>query len=213
MKRIEKLIKSRGFLFAFYYAVVMFLNLCRGFINGYVFVFIGSNVKLYSREKIKIGKFTRIEDFVELDGFGEGGIEIGSKCKIGKYSILKVPPLPYKQGASISIGDGTALSEFCYIGGASPVLIGKFNAIGQYFSIHPENHFHVDGMNNVENVCAVGIKIGDHNWFGAKSTILDGVTMPSGCTVGAGAIVVKGVYPMSCLLVGVPAKIKKNDNN
>ncbi|MCY0870579.1 MAG: DapH/DapD/GlmU-related protein [Firmicutes bacterium] len=50
-----------------------------------------------------------------------------------------------------------------------------------------------------------GIVIEDDCWLGARTVVLDGVTIGRGCVIGAGSVVTKDVGPMS-IVVGVPAK-------
>jgi acetyltransferase-like isoleucine patch superfamily enzyme len=54
-----------------------------------------------------------------------------------------------------------------------------------------------------------GITVGDDVWIGASTTILDGVSVGTGCVVGAGALV-KDSLPEYSVAVGVPAKIIRN---
>ena len=74
---------------------------------------------------------------------GSKGIKIGRECKIGKFSILRVPSSPFLKGKQITIDDFSTIGEFCFIGGAASVKIGKNNSIGQYVSIHPHEHMHI----------------------------------------------------------------------
>jgi len=56
------------------------------------------------------------------------------------------------------------------------------------------------------------IEIGDDCWLGANVTVLPGVKIGKGCTIGAGAVVSKDI-PDYSVAVGVPAKvIKKVDS-
>lgn len=52
------------------------------------------------------------------------------------------------------------------------------------------------------------IRIEDDCWIGGNVTILPGVTIGRGCTVGAGSVVTKSLPPYSVAL-GSPAKIVK----
>jgi len=50
------------------------------------------------------------------------------------------------------------------------------------------------------------VKISDDCWIGAHVVILPGVTIGRGCTISAGAVVVKDIEENS-LAAGVPAKV------
>jgi acetyltransferase-like isoleucine patch superfamily enzyme len=175
--------------------------------NGYWLVFIGRGVRIRARSSVSIGRFSRIEDFAELDGYGEEGLVIGRRCKIGKYSIVKVAPSPHIPGIGIQIGDGTALAEFCYVGGAARVVIGPGCSIGQYVSIHPQDHLPWHGTE--AGTRSIGVQVGRNNWIGAKATLLDGSRIGNACIVAAGAVV-RGSFGDELLLAGVPAVLKKN---
>jgi len=207
MKRVVlEYLRGRGFRDAFWLCLGAGIQLLRGLTHGYWPVFIGRGVRITARSTVKIGRFTRIEDFVELDGYGNEGLVIGARCKIGKYSLLKVAPSPHVFGAGIRIASHTALAEFCYVGGAALVTIGENCAIGQYVSIHPQDH--LPWQEGGVQVRSVGIEIGSDNWIGAKSTLLDGCSLGSACMVAAGAVV-RGRFGDRVLIAGVPAVEKK----
>ena len=50
--------------------------------------------------------------------------------------------------------------------------------------------------------------MGDNCWFGANVTVLQGVTIGSGCVIAAGSVVAHDL-PDNCLAAGVPAQVKK----
>jgi len=200
--RVLLLIRNRGFFDAAQFVTIMAVSFLRGLIKGYPLVFFGKHVTIRCRKKLKIGKFSRIEDFVEIDAFGSTGVTIGRETKIGKYTILRVPGVPFKMGAGISIGDRTTLAEFCFVGGAGLVSIGEDNSIGQYVSIHPQNHVN---SHKLSPTISKGITIGSNNWVGAKVTILDGVTLGDGNTFGAGTVVTKS-FRCGKTVLGNPGK-------
>lgn len=200
-QRLFKLIKSRGFG-SLSFLASFFLSLIRGILHGYPLVLIGKGVTLRQKSKIDIGKFSRIEDYCELDGFGSKGIKIGRECKIGKFSILRVPSSPFLKGKQITIDDFSTIGEFCFIGGAASVKIGKNNSIGQYVSIHPQNHITSSKETLLEEL---GITIGDSNWIGAKTTFLDGSEIGNGNIVGAKTTITKK-FGDNLKILGTPAK-------
>lgn len=205
--RLTAYVRARGLRDGMLFCISLGLQLLRGLRHGYWLVFVGRHVTIRARELVRIGRFTRIEDFCELDGFGVGGLTIGASCKVGRYSILRVPPLPYQKGDGITIGDGTTFAEYCFVGGAGPVVIGARNAIGQYVSVHPQNHLPFAGP--AIQVASTGIGIGDDNWLGAKATILDGTIIGDRAIIAAGAVV-RGAIGSEVLAAGIPARVKRH---
>ena len=205
-RRLRRYIAARGAVDTLAFLLSAVCQLLRGLMRGYWLVFIGKGVVIRARNKVCIGRFTRIDDHVEIDGFGELGICIGKHCKVGKFSILRVPPVPYKKGEGIRIADQTTFAEYCFVGGGALVDIGKRNAFGQYNSIHPENHLRKTRGSNTETR-RIGIRIGDDNWFGAKVTLLDGSNLGDRSILAAGSVV-RGTFPDDIMAAGVPAQIK-----
>lgn len=206
--RVGAYTAQRGAVDSFFFLLSSVLQLCRGLLRGYWLVFLGRAVVIRARGRVSIGNFTRIEDYVELDGFGSEGIRIGSYCKIGKFSVLRVPSVPYLPGNGIIIGDGTTLAEYCFVGGAASVVIGSRNAIGQYVSIHPQNHLPNSGEKEIRTT-GRGVRIGNDNWLGAKSTVLDG-SLIGDRTIVAAASLVRSEFSSDVLVAGVPAIAKRS---
>ena len=209
-QRFRQYVRVRGPADALRLAISSAVQLLRGLARGYWPVFIGRHVVIRARRQVRIGRFTRIEDYCELDGFGRSGLMIGAFCKLGKFSTLRVPPVPHEAGEGIAIGDGTTFAEYCFVGGAGPVRIGERNAFGQYVSVHPQNHLPFEAS-GVARTSSSGIAIGDDNWFGAKATLLDGASVGSRCIVAAAAVV-RGALGSDVLAAGVPAEIKRSLN-
>ena len=53
------------------------------------------------------------------------------------------------------------------------------------------------------------VSIGENCWFGSNVTVLGGVSIGSGCVVGAGSVVTKDM-PGNSVIVGNPARVFKN---
>lgn len=84
-------------------------------------------------------------------------------------------------------------------------------AIGNHVAIAPEVCFLAAGHDYKElglPDTAASITVGDYVWIGARSIILQGVTIGEGAVVAAGSVVTKDVLPYT-IVAGVPAgKIK-----
>ncbi len=156
------------------------------------------------------GRNLKLGRNVHMSGLGTKGISIGENVSIGAYSQVVVSTTLQNIGSEISIEDHVGIGEFAYIGGAGPVRIGKETIIGQYLSIHPENHQY-DSLEipiRKQGVRRKGVTIGSDCWIGSKVTFLDGVAVGSHCVVAAGAVVTK-TFPPYSIIGGVPARLLK----
>lgn len=115
-------------------------------------------------------------------------------------------------GASgISIGQGSALGDECWLDGRFRIIIGKNVNIASQVHMWSASH----DMNDPyfrSNPKTVGpIIIDDNAWIGPHTTILDNVHIGEGAVVCAGAVVTKDVEPFA-VVAGIPAKKIKERN-
>lgn len=127
-------------------------------------------------------------------------------------------------------GAGTTIDYKTYIRYPSHVRIGSHTMINRgcrFFASHYYKDVEISIGNNVAvapEVCflaaghdytrkdlpdtAASIVVNDYVWIGARSIILQGVTIGEGAIIGAGSVVTKDVPPYT-VAVGVPAKVIK----
>jgi len=174
------------------------------------FNFYGNSVKFRNLSKIKLGKWVELGDYVYLNGLGKGFLIIGDKTKIGAFSRIVVSTSYNNLGEFIHIGNNVGIGEFARIGGSGGVSIGSNTIVGQYLSIHPENHNFQDTSKLIKDQGTTrgSIIIGENCWIGAKVTILAGVNIGANCVIAAGSVVTKDV-PSSSVAAGVPTRILK----
>jgi acetyltransferase-like isoleucine patch superfamily enzyme len=174
------------------------------------FLFLGRGVQFFNKKNIRFGKNVNIGDYVKLSAFGKGKLEIGNNVNIGSFSQIIISTSFNNIGEHIKIGNDVGMGEFAYIGGGGGTIIGNNTIIGQYFSMHPENHNFSDNKILIRNqgVSRKGIVLGSNCWIGSKVTILDGVEVGDNCIIAAGSVVTKS-YPNNSLIGGVPAKLLK----
>ena len=175
------------------------------------FLFFGKNVQLLYRSNIRFGNNVNVSDNVKFSGLGKGNLKIGDNVSIGSFSQLIISTSFNNIGAYIIVGNNVGMGEFAYIGGGGGSTIGDNTIIGQYFSMHPENHnfSNSDLLIREQGVTRKGIQVGVNCWIGSKVSILDGVNVGDNCVIAAGSVVTKS-FPENSLIGGVPAKLLKS---
>ncbi|HWH35846.1 MAG TPA: acyltransferase, partial [Acidimicrobiales bacterium] len=167
-----------------------------------------ADVTIYGRHWCRFGRWLLLERGVTIRARGGDGVELGDYVVVGTYSTLEVSSgLATNQG-SIRVGSRTSFGDYCYVGGAGGVVIGRDVLIGQYVSFHSQNHVFSDTGRSIreQGVTSRGIRVGDDCWIGAGARILDGVEIGAGSVIGAGAVVTKSVSPGS-VVTGVPGRV------
>lgn len=191
------------------------LSVAAGLMRGAVLlrrrIVLGRGARVRSSSKLRTtGGLIRIEEYCLIDCLSHEGISLGRNFKLGAYSRMIVSGSIADLGKGIKIGDNVGIGEFAYIGGAGGVVIGSDCIIGQYLSVHPENHTFSDPDRLIRNqgVTRQGIEIGPGCWIGAKVTILDGAKIGRGSVIAAGSVVTSN-FPDRSVIGGVPAKLLK----
>lgn len=174
-------------------------------------IFLGKSVKIFNKKNISLGNNVNIGDYVKLYALGKRNLTLKNNVNIGSFSQIVISVSLDNIGEHITIGNNVGIGEFAYIGGAGGVTIGDNVIVGQYLSLHPENHNYSnkDLLIREQGVSRKGIIIGEDCWIGSKVTILDGVTIGKGCVIAAGSVVNKS-FPDNVIIGGVPAKILKD---
>ena len=122
--------------------------------------------------------------------------------------LTVLAPVYFDYGVHTHFGEGTFVNHGCYFMDGGTITIGKNVFIGPfcgfYTASHPLNF--TDRNKGLER--ALPIRVGDNCWFGANVTVLQGVTIGSGCVIAAGSVVNHDL-PDNSLAAGVPASVKR----
>lgn len=184
-------------------------GLLRGVILTHRRLVLGPGARIRNLRKLQTGGgLVRIGDYSCLECTSRNGIYLGRNFKLGAFSRLIASGSFSDLGVGIWIGDNVGIGEFAYIGGAGGVVIGADTIVGQYFSVHPENHVFSDPDHPIreQGVTREGIVVGDGCWIGAKVTLIDGLTIGHNCVIAAGSVVTHS-FPDHSVLGGVPARL------
>lgn len=125
--------------------------------------------------------------------------------KAGKSLHVNTPFL-CDYGFNIEVGDFFFANFNLVILDEAKVTFGNHVYIGPncsfYTAIHPLDPEH----RNQDIEAAKPITVGDSVWFGGNVTVLPGVSIGSGTTIGAGSVVTKDI-PEGTVAVGNPCRV------
>jgi len=147
-------------------------------------VLISSKASIYNPSKITIGDHVRIDDFCILSP-GEGGIHIGKYVHIACYCVLI---------------------------GSSPIILHDFSGLSSRVAVYSSSDdFSGEAMphptipDKFRKVISKSVVLQKHVLVGTGSTILPGVILGEGVSVGAMSLVDEKCDPFY-LYAGIPAK-------
>lgn len=156
-----------------------------GFDHVGVNVMISRNACIYSASKIRIGNNVRIDDFCILSG----------KIVIGNHVHIAV-------GVSLFAGEtGIEINDFVGLSSRTVVYAESDDYSGDYLTnpTVPVKYKHI---------ISGKISFGKHVLLGSGCTVLPGVSVGEGASVGAMSLIAKDVAPWN-ISVGIPCKVIK----
>jgi UDP-2-acetamido-3-amino-2,3-dideoxy-glucuronate N-acetyltransferase len=142
---------------------------------------LGNDVKIFQPEQVNlygctIGDGSRIGPFVEI----QRGADIGRNCKISSHSF---------------ICEGVTIEDGVFIGHGVMFINDLYPR-----ATNPDGSLQTDA-----DWTLVPTRVEEGASIGSNATILGGVRIGRGATVGAGAVVTKDVAPFTTV-AGVPAR-------
>lgn len=169
---------------------------------------LGTGGKVLSLGKVRLKGLAKVGAYSVVDARFSAGIVLGNRFSLGDFSIVRASGSPSFHSAGIRMGNNVSFGPYSNIGGGYGLDVGDDCVFGPYVSIHPEGHVFSDMQTPIrlQGINGSGIVIGSDNWFGAKSTVLDGADIRSGCVFGTASLAVPGVYTDNAVYVGVPAR-------
>lgn len=141
---------------------------------------------------------------------GEGRIAIGHRVYVGSRSWLQTLPRCSEE-IGLSIGDNVSISGSCVISAALNIVIEEGVLIASNVCIVDHIHRLIDVNRPDEGITKIApVRIGKNTWIGQNVVVLPGVTIGRDCVIGANSVVNSNI-PDSCVAVGAPARIVKEN--
>jgi len=137
-----------------------------------------------------------------------GSVEIGARSMVSAGAII---------AGNVTIGIDSSVQNYTIVVGygsqgdtTGTVKIGNGVRIGAHGMIIAGNHRFNDVSKPIreQGIEPKPIVICDDVWIGGNVNVLAGVTIGSGCVIGAGSVVTHDIPPMS-VAVGSPARVIK----
>ncbi len=141
-----------------------------------------------------------------------GKISGGRNLTAGPGLIIDI----LNKDAILQIGNNVRIYHNVHFGVMKSLIIGDDVLIASKVFISDHNHGIYSGdfsssptsIPNERPIYSKPVVIGSLCWIGEGVCILPGVTLGSGCIIGAGSVVTKSIRS-NCIAVGNPAKIIK----
>lgn len=174
-------------------------------------VFVSPYAIIKCKNKINLNNGITISRGCYIDALSVNGITFGKNVSLGKYTTIECTGSLQCLGLGLNVGNNVGLGSHGFLGCAGGINIGDDTILGNYVSMHSENHNFNESNIAIrkQGVSHKGIVIGKDCWIGSKVTILDGAEIGDGCIIAAGAVVTSGKYEDYGVYAGVPAKLIK----
>lgn len=160
--------------------------------EGNSYISIGENVCIKkdsiissTNGKVEIGANCKFESNLMIRVSSGGMVLINERCTIQRYGVLVA-----SFNAKIVLGSDCMLSYF--------VLIRAGNS---HNMIDLDTRCHLDD-NSLRDVI-----LGEHVWVGMRVTLINGVRIGSGSTIGANSFICKKRFKSNCCVAGNPPKV------
>lgn len=164
---------------------------------------VGRNVTIRGAARIRLGKNVALDDNAVLDARGaSAAIEIGDDVLVSRNTVIRA------RNGRIAIGAGSDIGTNCLLATDSRLEIGREVLLAAYTYISAGGHHRYDDpavpIIRQGFVSKGGVTIADDVWIGSHTTVLDGVSIGTGCIVGAHSLVNKPLGDRA-VAWGVPA--------
>lgn len=121
-------------------------------------------------------------------------------CGMNLEKNTYIQPKCVFNGFKIEIGTGTFINYGCIFENHKQVSLGRHCSVGMEVMFCTATHEIGTSKKRVGKLIGDPIKVEDGCWIGSRVTILPGVTIGTGCIIGAGSLVTKDCEPNGMLV-------------
>ena len=151
-------------------------------------------------ERVKFGKDVTISST-------NGSILIDHDCKFDSFIKVRC-----SCGGSVHIESNCTMQRQCTLVASfdAKITLGKDCMVSYSVFMRAGNSHNMIDLNSMEHLddnAERDVICGEHVWVGMRATLLNGVEIGAGSTIGANSFVCKKKFPPNCCLAGIPAKI------
>ena len=146
-----------------------------------------------TKQNLSFGREVSIERPAYVDPTARlyGKVSLGAECSLWPYSVVRAEARDVQIGRYVNLQDHSMV----HIGYGNRALIGDYCSITHKATIH-------------------GAVIGENSLIGINATVMDGAVIGENCIIGGHCLVPEGMkVPDNSVVVGVPAKIVRTENN
>ena len=114
---------------------------------------------------------------------------------------------------TIVIGKNTTMNVFCHFNEQehnTKILVGEDCMFSYQITVRTSDSHPIYNQEGVRINPAKDVELGNHIWIAPRSVIMKGAKIGDGCIVGSHTMVNKTI-PSNCLVVGMPAKIVREN--
>ena len=117
-----------------------------------------------------------------------------------------MPPFWCDYGRHLTVGDRFFANFGCVFLDCAPITFGNDCFLGPGVHVYTPHHPLDPARRNAGHETSHPVTVGDNVWIGGHATLLPGVTIGDGSTVGAGSVVTKDVPP-GVVAAGNPCRV------
>lgn len=111
---------------------------------------------------------------------------------------------------TVEVGDNTTFTHHCQLEAqeeGTHIIIGENCMFSNNVLVRTnDSHYIYDAKTNARTNPPADVKIGNHVWLAAYTTVMKGSIINDGAVVGYRSVVTKEI-PATCVAVGAPAKV------